>query len=333
MKKLAKKVLQNSMTRRIAKVLWPRVSKLVHWWAPLFDHSQAFVSLNSYHFDGTSAAFVYRQFSKNDPDLEDNYVPELFQKAVEFGHVSWPRKFQSQVQGKHVLDLGCGTGLHGVAYIIAGAKSYMGLDPKIDLDSDLCKNRRSGKVEPFGSTPRQIMTQMPRIRLVSGTFEDIAPEETFDLIVLHNVTEHLRNIETVFQGIFERLHADGALLFHHHNFYCWNGHHLPPRSVGQINAGDPKQADVIDWNHLSFEPPDGHYIRTGLNKIRLDELRQLTARYLEISQWDEIRATKSEGGGRLTQDILARHKQYSERELAVKNVLCTAHHKGFLSRH
>ena len=169
---------------------------------------------------------------------------------------------------------------------------------------------------------------MPRIRLVPGTFEDIAPDEKFDLIVLHNVTEHLLNIETVLEGVRERLEPNGKILYRHHSFHSWNGHHLPPRTVDQIDESDPAQRELMDWNHLTFDPPEGHYIRRGLNKIRLDELKALTERLFDIELWEEIPATERAGLGRLTPEILARHPQYTERELTVKNVICVGHHVG-----
>ena len=282
----------------------------------------------SFHIDPVAAQAAYKQFNAGTVDLDDNYDRKLIQRSVDFGYVSWARKIQPYVQGRSILDVGCGTGLHGIGYVIAGAKSYTGLDPKIKLDKDWAKNSRSGHYEHFGATPREIMERMPRIRFIPGTFENIAPNQMFDLIVLHNVTEHLLEIESVFEGIHERLHPSGRLLYHHHNFYCWNGHHLPPRTVDKIDESDPAQRELMDWNHLTFNPPENHYISYGLNKIRPDDLKSLTERLFEIEVWDEIMPTKNEGLGRLTPEILARHAQYTERELNVKNVLCVARHKG-----
>jgi SAM-dependent methyltransferase len=284
--------------------------------------------MSVFNHDPVAAVFAFKEYNADTPDMEANYDKFLIERSVEFDYVGWPRKIQEYIKGKRVLDVGCGTGLHGIGYVLVGAKSYTGLDPKIDLDDDMGKNSRTNQYEHFGATPRQIMKRMPRIRLIPGTFEDIAPEETFDLIVLHNVTEHLHNIESVFEGISDRLHLDGKVLYHHHNFYCWNGHHLPPRTIDKIDNSDPAQLEVMDWNHLSFDPPVKHYIRRGLNKIRLDELKALTSRFFDIEIWHEIKQTTKEGADRFSPDVLARHPEYTERELTIKNVLCVACHKG-----
>lgn len=283
---------------------------------------------STFHQDPSAAIIAYREFNAGTPDIAENYDKFLIERSVEFDYVGWARKIGEYVKDKSILDVGCGTGLHGIGYIIVGAKSYTGLDPKIKLDDDWGKNSRTKEYEHFGATPRQIMKRMPRIRLVSGTFEDIAPKETFDLIVLHNVTEHLLNIETVFEGIHERLHPEGRLLYHHHNFYCWNGHHLPPRTVDKIDMSDPAQLELMDWKHLTFKPPEKHYINWGLNKISLDDLKMLTERFFDIDTWQEILPKQSEGAGRLTAEILEHHSEFTERELDVKNVLCVARHIG-----
>ena len=116
--------------------------------------------------------------------------PKLLKRAVEFNYLSWPRKIFDYVRDKDLLDVGCGTGLHAIGYVVAGVNSYTGLDPRIDFSSDRGKNIRTRQWEQFGWTPSDIMRQLPHVRFIPGTIEEIAPEVTFDIDVLHNVTEH-----------------------------------------------------------------------------------------------------------------------------------------------
>ena len=147
-----------------------------------------------------------------------NYRPAMIRKTVEFGYLNWPVKIANDIRGKDILDVGCGSGIHSIGYILVGAKSYTGMDPKLKLNDDKVKNIRMNNKDNFGWSPRIIENKHSRIKLIPGTFEDISIESSFDLAILHNVTEHLMNIEDVFKGVWKKLKADGQILYHHHNF-------------------------------------------------------------------------------------------------------------------
>lgn len=277
-----------------------------------------------FHNDPEAAREAYFQYNGDTAESRHRYHPELIARAIDFGYLGWPRKIAGDVYGKDVLDVGCGTGLHAVGYVVVGCRTYTGVDPKMKRDSDRSKDLRRARKAPFGWTPRQMMDLLPHVALIPGTFEDMAPDATYDIAVLHNVTEHLLDLETVFRGIWERLRPDGVLLFNHHNFYCWNGHHQPPKTVEAIDPDDPEQMKYLDWAHLSFEPPEGHAFLTSLNRIRMDDLRAITDRYFDVFHWEEKPIDALRGANRLTPEILERCKQYSKRELTTQHVLCRA---------
>lgn len=253
------------------------------------------------------------------------YQPEILTRAFEFGYMNWPNKIREYVMGKDILDIGCGPGLHGLGYITAGAKSYLGLDPILKPDHDRSKNlEKSSRKEPFGWTPNQISRLVPPWHASPEALGDTPEERHFDLCTMHNVTEHLLFLEDIFADIAARLRPGGKLLYNHHNFYAWNGHHLQPKTVSKIDLDDAAQLEVIDWNHLSYNPSPDHYLARGLNRIRLDELIALTEKYFEIEVKDEIPSSPKVGAGRLTDEIRQRHPQYDDRELTTQNLFCVA---------
>lgn len=278
----------------------------------------------TFHNDAEAAKAAFFHFNGRSSEAKANFDAALIEQAVNFDYLSWPRKIKTYVQGQDVLDVGCGTGLHAVGYLVVGARSYTGLDPRVRLDDDRSKNLRRRQWEPFGWTPAAMMAALPRVRLIAGTFEQVAPEEQFDLVVMHNVTEHLMNLEEVLAGARERVRPSGRLLYNHHNFYCWNGHHQKPKFVDEIDPDDPVKRQFYDWAHLDFTPRPDHPIGRSLNRVRLDEIRELTERCFEIERWEERPSNERQGKRRLTAEIQARHPIYSERELSVQNVLCVA---------
>ncbi len=254
---------------------------------------------------------------------------EIIKRALKFGYLAWPKKISYHIVEKDVLDVGCGTGLHSIGYYVYGVKSYTGLDPKINYYDDRGKNLRKRKFEKFGWTPNDIMNQFPTVQFIEGIFEDIAPNKKFDIAILHNVTEHLHNLEQVFEGITNRLKEDGKILYNHHNYFCWNGHHQMPKTINDINLNDKKQLEYIDWGHLRFANTYDDKLSMKLNKIKIDQLFELTNKYFDIEMWNEICSKDKEGVNRLTNEILKKYDKYSKRDLTTQHVFCIGRLKNY----
>jgi SAM-dependent methyltransferase len=249
---------------------------------------------------------------------------KLLERAVEFNYLSWPRRIFTYVHGKDILDIGCGTGLHAIGYAVVGVRGYTGVDPKVNLESDIGKNLRTRQWEHFGWTPQDIMQQLPHIRLIPGTVEELAPEDTFDVVVLHNVTEHVHNLEEIFREIAIRLRRNGEIVFNHHNYYSWDGHHKIPKFVSDLDPNDPEQQKYVDWRHLRLAESRSDELSAKLNKIRMDELRSLTDKYFVVKTWKEILSGSDKGAGRLNEKIRHAFPQYQEREFLTQHVFCVA---------
>lgn len=275
-----------------------------------------------------SAALTRRAFWTNNQDKPwraRSFHPEILEKAYQYGYMSWANKMQEHVRGRSVLDVGCGPGLHGFGYLAAGSSSYLGLDPIINLNRDRVKNMaaKSAKM-PFGWTPAELAELVEPWEVRPTAIEDLPQERCFDVAVMHNVTEHLQNIESVFQAIALRLKPGGKLVYNHHNFYCWNGHHLPPKTVSAIDLSDPAQVEMVDWGHVEYDPAPEHYIARGLNRIRLDDIIALTETYFDIETSEEKPSRPENGLGRLTDAQRDRYPYLTDRDFETQNLLCIA---------
>ncbi len=271
-------------------------------------------------------------FFANATDVDDalrNYDAHLIQVSAEFGYITWPRRIQEHVRGRSVIDVGCGFGGFGMGFLIAGATSYLGLDPAMDLETSDAKNKRIRAWSDMGTTPREIEETLPAIRLVRGKSEDLSFDEKFDTISLHNVTEHLQELDRVFAGLLPLCKPSTKLVFHHHNFYCWNGHHDAPNQPEQLDESLWIHRQIADWRHIDLVPglPAYHLYLTDLNRVRLDELRTITEKYFDIEHWEEIPSSPATLD-RLTPEILDRVRQtvpdLTERDLCINVVLAVA---------
>ena len=275
-------------------------------------------------------------YFSNAADVDEalrSYDPHLIEVSAEFGYITWPRRIQEYVRGRSVIDVGCGFGGFGMGFLVAGATSYLGLDPAMDLETSDAKNKRIRTWSDMGTTPREIAASLPAIRLVRGKSEDLSFDEKFDTISLHNVTEHLIELDRVFAGLVPLCKADSKLVFHHHNFYCWNGHHEAPNQPEQLDESRWIHRQIADWRHIDIVPslPSYHQYLTDLNRIRLDELRTITAKYFHIERWEEIPSSSSTLA-RLTPEVLDRVRQtvpdLTERDLSINVVLAVASPKA-----
>jgi hypothetical protein len=178
-------------------------------------------------------------------------------------------------------------------------------------------------------SPKEIMAVVPGIRLLKGKSEDLSIDARFDTISLHNVTEHLMEIEKVFQGLQPLMGEASELIYLHHSFYCWSGHHMEPKKTSDYDPENSEHRQYVDWNHIFLDPAivENEYFKSCLNRIRLDELKDLTETYFVVDEWQEI----DSGAAvlqRLTPEIVEKVSSFdptlTERDLRVNAVFCVA---------
>ena len=258
----------------------------------------------------------------------------LFREAIRYGYLDWPRRIARWVAGNDVLDIGCGRGLHFVGFLFAGATSYTGVDPSLQLDEATIKDFRGvhGKFVKTSHTARQIAASHPRVRFISSELGAIPAEQKFDLVVMHNVTEHLMRIGEDFARIHDLLRPGGILIYQHPNYYAWSGHHMKPRNLDELDETDPEQKKYFDWAHAAERADWPDKIRLFQNRIRLGDLHALTSRYFRIECWTEWLSRTPEGGARLTDEIRARHPALTEQDFLTKHVICVAQKRVVVPR-
>lgn len=246
------------------------------------------------------------------------------QQALELGYLRWPKALAKWCRGKDVVDVGCGMGLHGVGFLLEGANTYTGVDPLIKPKSGVLKNLHSGKRLDCGWTPERLMECMERFRMIRGISNELEGKQLFDVATLHNATEHLTDLAGVFASVARLLRPGGRLIFSHHNWFSWNGHHQEPKTTGRIDPDNPEHGRFVDWAHLSGTHPPDHYVMTKLNRLSLDEVRAITGQHFEVEWERTFLSTPNQGAGRLTDAIRAQHPALQESDLTTQSLFCVA---------
>jgi SAM-dependent methyltransferase len=135
---------------------------------------------------------------------------------------------------------------------------------------------------------------------------------TFDLIVSHEVFEHLPNVPVVMSEIKRVAKPNAIAYIYVHNFTSLSGgHHIR----WKYPDSEPPD-DVPPWDHLRENRfPD---IPSYLNRLRLGDYRRMFEEHFELLEW---RHTKQEGKSLLTPALRAELASYTEEELLTKGVI------------
>lgn len=103
------------------------------------------------------------------------------------------RQALPSLQGKHVLDVGCGTGHLSLFCQELGATSYLGIEP---AKSNLQIAERT----------------YPGIRIQHAAIETAVVDRPVDVVIALMVFEHIRDVSTAFKHIHSWLVPDGRLI-------------------------------------------------------------------------------------------------------------------------
>jgi malonyl-CoA O-methyltransferase len=173
-------------------------------------------------------------------DYDSNPLPALEEPRV--------RELVGVVDGRKVLDLGCGTGRHS-AWMAAKGATVVAVDFSAGM---LAQARAKESAKSITFIQHDLHCPLP------------FPNESFDLIISGLVLEHLQQLEPLFREIARVLHFGGrAVLSAMHPAMFLRG--------SQARFTDPTSGDVVQPGSYPHQISD--FLSAGLQVgLRLDHL-------------------------------------------------------------
>lgn len=252
-------------------------------------------------------------------------------------HVRFYRELRErlgEVEGRRVLDLGCGKTFWLTLLLASDGADIIGVDTEVTdpapgvgkywrmlrgnglertvrtLVWDLVFARRYYRhlARHFGKPLRFDRVEMAR---VDGTHLPVG-DRSLDFVVSHEVIEHIGDVRAVLAEIDRTLKPNGlAYLYVHHFTSLSGGHHIAWK-----HPDTAPSRKVPPWDHLRARRYGR--IPSWLNGLRAPEYRRMADDILDVVEW---RWLPKEGEALLTPDIRAELSDYSIDELL---------HKGFI---
>jgi SAM-dependent methyltransferase len=156
------------------------------------------------------------------------------------------------------------------------------------------------------------------VRCGNVALPEFAPRE-FDLIVSHEVFEHIADVEAAAVRLQTLLKPDGLTYIYVHSFTSLSGgHHI----AWKYPDTEPSTT-VPPWDHLRQRLFP--LIPSWVNGLREHQYRDIFTRHFDILDW---LPTKPEGQHLLTPEIRSELAAYSEHELLNKGFIIVARPKA-----
>jgi SAM-dependent methyltransferase len=278
---------------------------------------------------GSAESLLFNYVLNNGAPKDRNVATllKILRASVDLGHHEWPASLKRVAAGKDVLHYRCGQTLYGPAFKALGATSYTGIDSAIVPASKKFRSRKLRAKVGYDFSLVDVARLIPDITYMQS--DVVVFEQAFDLVVLQSITHSLADLRTMFQQLHRALRPGGEIWFSHENYYAWGGHQGEPKHPRVLDANNPEHQLLADWGHVRSELPEGHRIRTALNRLRPIELRRITDTYFEVSQWKEER-DKGSIAARLTPNIRDQLSGYTDAELLTKQIVCRAARREFV---
>lgn len=244
--------------------------------------------------------------------------------------------------GKRVLDVGCGK-LYWFSLLLHSQDTEVtGIDIEVvePPGSGLAKYGRLLRHNGLERTLKTCCWDVVYSRAYYDEMSQVAPfairfdeldlrcmdatkldfeDESFDLVVSHEVFEHLPDVPAVLSEMQRTMKPNAITYIYIHNYTCLSGGH----HIGWKYPDREPPEKVPPWDHLRENRfPD---IPSYVNRLRLHDYRRMFEQSFEILEW---RLTKREGERFLTAEMRAELADYSEEELLTKGVIVIARPKS-----
>jgi len=249
------------------------------------------------------------------------------------------------IKGKRVLDVGCGKSFWLTLLLASNGVRVTGIDTEV-VQPGFSRDKYIGlwKKNGFERTLRTFVWEQVfakpyykelaglygsaldfgavDLKAMSGSELDF-PDSTFDLVVSHEVFEHIADIPSALKGLQRVMKPEGMTYIYIHNFTSLSGgHHI----AWKYPDREPSRK-VPPWDHLREKKfPD---IPSWLNGLREHEYRTEFEKYFEIIEW---LPTDREGEALLTKEIRQELSDYSEEELLTKGFVVVARPKNTVDK-
>jgi SAM-dependent methyltransferase len=241
---------------------------------------------------------------------------------------------EGSLAGKRVLDIGCGKSYWLSLLLAANGAQAIGVDTElVETRRGLAKYKH---ILRANGAERALRTAAWDILFARGYYRELAssvgcslPHEkvalhvydgshlplsdtSIDLVVSHEVFEHISDVPAVLAEMARVLRPGGRIYIYIHNFASLSGGH----HIAWKHPDTHPSRVVAPWDHLRARRHAD--IPSWLNGLREHDYQAMFARWFEIDEW---RATAEEGRSLLTAGIRGELAQFSERELLTKGFL------------
>lgn len=217
------------------------------------------------------------------------------------------------LNGKRILDLGCGVTLQALELIEKHhVAEYHGIDP--DRDTFFGGHNDYNAYIPY---KHAFMFYYPgRVNFYCSISEKMPfPDDSFDFAFASQTTEHVQDAEKMSRELRRVLKPGAYFYATHHNFSAWDGHHQGPYFVKDLPNASPEQMEFQHWRHLDMERDwsEPHH----LNRITIRGLQEAIQRSLRIITWHNHYTQPERGLTFLTPEIVAKYAgRYDYEDLA-----------------